>query len=723
MGAAVLALAAAPAAPAAPPAPGSPCASSTHPWCDTSLSPDARARLVVAQLTQAEKFDLMAADGAGVDGHTGRNEGVPRLGVPEVDQTDASGGVRRGQATAMPAPVSLAATFDRGLTERYAAIVGEEARQKGNDILLGPGVNLHRVPGNGRNFEYFGEDPELAKVIAVAYIEALQDTGVMGDVKHFAANNQEGLPGGAGSRYRVDAVIDERTLRELYLPAFEAAVEEADVATVMTAYNKLNGEYMAENCPLIRDVLEDEWGFDGFTLSDYFLGVYTTVDSANCGLSLENPSPSWFSLDRLTFATAAGAVSQATIDEHVRRQLRTLFTFGVFDRAPFPEDGAIDVDAHSRAAGELAAHGIVLLKNDGDRLPLDRPGVDTIAVIGEAADDYAVGAGSSQVSPTRTITPLDGIRERAGAGARVVHDDGTDPNRAARTAAAADVAVVVAATREGEAADRPCLSLAPACNPQPPIDLDGAGPLYGDQDAVIERVAAAQDDTVVVLQSGTPVLMPWLDRVPAVLEAWYPGQEGGRAIARVLFGDVNPSARLPVTFPAREADTPFAGRPERYPGIGDEAVYSEGVFMGYRHYDEQGIEPLFAFGHGLSYTSFDYSGLSVRRRGEGRVDVSVRVRNTGGRDGREIPQLYLGLPDPKPGVEQPPKWLRHFRRVTLEAGESERVRFTLNRRDFSYWDADADRFTVAPGCYRVMVGASSRDIRVQREVSQGGGRC
>jgi beta-glucosidase len=293
----------------------------------------------------------------------------------------------------------------------------------------------------------------------------------------------------------------------------------------------------------------------------------------------------------------------------------------------------------------------------------------------------------------------------------------------ARTAAAADVAIVVAATREGEGADRPCLSLASACNPQPAIDLDGPGPVYGDQDAVIERVAAAQDDTVVVVQSGTPVVMPWLDRVRAVVEAWYPGQEGGNAIARVLFGDVNPSGRLPVTFPKREADTPFAGHPERYPGIADEAVYSEGVFVGYRHYDEHGIEPLFAFGHGLSYTTFDYSGLRIRRRGDGRVDVSVRVRNTGERDGREVAQLYLGMPDPKAGVEQPPRWLRSFRRLSLQEGESERVTFRLNRRDFSYWDADADRFTVAPGCYRVMVGASSRDVRLQGAVSQGDGDC
>jgi beta-glucosidase len=711
------------AADAAPAQPGSPCAGGTHPWCDTSLSPDQRARLVLAQMTQAEKLGYLATDGFNLGGHTGRNLGIPRLGVPDVDQTDASGGVRQGQATALPASVSLAASFDRGMAKRYGALVGDEAKNTGNDILLGPGVNIHRVPNNGRNFEYYGEDPELAKVIAVEYIEGLQRTGVMGSVKHFAGNNQEGVPGGPGSRYKVNAAIDERTLRELYLPAFEAAVKDAGVATVMTAYNKVNGEYMGENCPLVRDLLKGEWAFDGIALSDYFAGVYTTADSLNCGLDLENPSPVWFSPERLAGGLGSGQVSQATIDEHVQRQLRTLFKFGVFDRAPFPENGPIDTDAHSRAAREFSERGIVLLKNDRDPLPLDLATVDRIAVIGEAADDYAVGAGSSQVAPTRIVTALDGIRARAGAGATVVHDDGTDPERAARTAAAADVAIVVAATREGEGADRPCLSLASACNPQPAIDLDGPGPVYGDQDAVIARVAAAQDDTVVVVQSGTPVLMPWLDRVSAVLEAWYPGQEGGNAIARVLFGDVNPSGRLPVTFPEREADTPFAGHPERYPGIADEAVYSEGVFVGYRHFDEQGIEPLFAFGHGLSYTTFDYSGLRIRRRGDGRVDVSVRVRNTGERDGREVAQLYLGMPDPKAGVEQPPRWLRSFRRLSLQKGESERVTFRLNRRDFSYWDADADRFTVAPGCYRIMVGASSRDIREQGAVAQGDGDC
>jgi beta-glucosidase len=674
---------------------------------------------VLAEMTQAEKFDFMAGDGFGAGGHTGRNEGIPRLGVPEVDQTDASGGVRQGQATAMPAPISLAATFDPAVARRYAAIVGDEARNKGNDILLGPGVNIHRIPSGGRNFEYLGEDPKLAAELAVGYIEGLQGEGVIADVKHYAVNNQEGLAGGAGSRHRVNAVVDERTLREIYLPAFEAAVKDAGVGTVMEAYNRVNGEYMTENCPLVNDVLKTEWGFEGFALSDYFVAQFSTVDSANCGNDLELPSPVFYTPERLAAAVASGQVAQATIDDRVLHQLRTMFAFGLFDRVPFPENGEIAFDAHSRIARQISERGIALLKNDRRTLPLRLHELDEVAVIGEAADDYAVGTGSSQVNPTRTVSALDGIRSRVGGAARVVHDDGTDPERAARTAAAADVAIVVAATREGEGADRPCLSLAPACNPAPAVDLDGPGPFYGDQDTVIDQVARAQKDTVVVLQSGTPVLMPWLDRVRAVVEAWYPGQEGGNAIAAVLLGDVNPSGRLPVTFPRSEADTPTAGHPERYPGVADNAFYSEGVFMGYRHYDEHGVEPLFPFGHGLSYTSLDYRDLRIRRTRRDAAKVSVTVRNRGRRAGREVVQLYLGMPDPKPGVDQPPKWLRGFENVWLERGESKRVRFRLEPRDFSFWDEERDRFAVAAGCYRVIVGNSSRDVREQGAIALG----
>ncbi len=698
------------------PGPGSPCAGSANPWCNTSLSPDERAQLVLAAMTQAEKFDFMAGEGLlGLGGHTGRNAGIPRLGVPEVDQTDASAGVRQGEATAMPAPIALAATFDQDLARRYGALVANEAKNRGNDILLGPGVNIMRIPGNGRNFEYFSEDPELAAEVAVAYIEGTQGEGVIADVKHYALNNQEGLPGPVGSRHLVNAIVDERTLREIYLPAFEAAVKDADVGTVMEAYNRVNGAYMTENCPLVVDVLKGDWDFAGFAISDYFVAQQSTVDSANCGNDLEEPSPVHYTPELLGAAVASGQVSQATIDDHVLRQLRTMFAFGLFDRAPFPEAGAIDFAGHGATARKVAGRAMTLLKNRGGRLPLDPGSVERIALIGEAADEYAVGAGSSQVDPIHApVTPLDGIRSRAAAaGITVVYDDGTDPARAAQVAAAADVAIVVAATHEGEGAggDRPCLSLAPACNPPPPIDLDGPGPLYGDQDAVIAAVGAAQKDTVVVLESGTPVLMPWLRRVKAVLEAWYPGQEGGDAIAAVLFGAVNPAGRLPVTFPKSEADTPFAGHPERYPGINDTATYSEGVFMGYRHYDQHRIKPLFAFGHGLSYTQFRFSDLRVQRapgkRGGAFAKVSLAVTNTGDRRGVAVPQLYLGLPS-RPGVRQPPKALKGFNPIELARDQARRVRFKLDRRAVSYWDAEAHEWRLASGCVRVLVGRSSR---------------
>ena len=662
-------------------------------------------------MTREEKFDLMAGDEpagvltAGENDHTGTSDGIPRLGVPTVYYTDGPLGVRQGRATAMPAPIGLAATFSPALAARYAALVGDEAKKKGNDVIHAPTVNIMRTPLAGRTFEAFGEDPLLTSRIAVSYIRAMERAGVLGNVKHYAANNQE------VNRFTVNAVVDERTLREIYLPHFEASVREARVGSVMAAYNSVNAEPMTENRPLLLDVLKGDWGFEGYVLTDYGFAQRSTDRAANNGLDLEMPFRGWYSRMALTLAVESGAVSQATIDEHVRRILRTMFAYGMFDRPAYRNEPAqIDVRGHGAVARDVEQAATVLLRNDGGALPLDASRLRSIALIGEDADRYVTGGGSANVRPFYSVTPREGIGRRAGPRVDVRYDDGEDPERAAQVARSSDVAIVFASDSQTEFADKPCLSL--RCgNPD------------RDQDALIEEVGRANRNTIVVLETGGPVLMPWVDDVRAVVEAWYPGVEGGNALAAVLFGDADPSGRLPASFPRREEDKP-ASSPEQYPGVAEQAHYSEGVFVGYRHYDERGIEPLFPFGHGLSYTTFGYGGLRIERgRGDTRATVSAAVRNTGRRPGVEVAQLYLGMPDPSRDVQQPPKVLRGFSRVVLAPGGSRRVRFPLDSRAVSYWDAAADAWRVAPGCYEVMVGRSSRDIHLRGVLPVGGARC
>jgi len=590
-------------------------------------------------------------------------------------------------------------------------VIANEARAKRNDVLHAPTTNIMRTPLAGRTFEGFGEDPFLASRITVDWIVGAQGEGVVANVKHFAANNQE------INRFTVNAVIDERTLREIYLPHFEAAVREAGVGSVMCSYNRLNGQKACENPHLLNDILKNDWGFRGYVLSDYGFAMTSTAGSANGGTSLELPQAGWYQPTSLTLAVTAGQVSMATIDELVRRILRTMFAFGIFDREPLTnDDGLIDQVGHAAVAQEVEEGAITLLKNGpgpggSPVLPLDASSLSSIAVIGADADAFITGGGSGDVTPFSVVTPRQGITDRAGqAGIEVSYEPGQTPAAGAAAATGADVAIVFASDAQREFVDKPCLT------------LECGNPSRGDQDGLIAAVAAANPRTIVVLETGGPVLMPWVDQVPAVLEAWYPGQEGGTALARVLFGDVDPGGRLPATFPRNENDKP-ANTPQQYPGVAEEATYSEGVFVGYRHYDENAIEPLFPFGHGLSYTTFAYDRLRVRARRDGRVRVRVRVQNTGLRAGTEIVQLYLGLPEPNAGVPQPPKALKAMGKVRLEPRRRKRLRFDLDTRAFSYWDTASGGWVVAPGCYQVMVGRSSRDVRVTGAVGLAGGDC
>ncbi|HEX2084141.1 MAG TPA: glycoside hydrolase family 3 C-terminal domain-containing protein [Solirubrobacteraceae bacterium] len=525
-----------------------------RPWCDTSLSADDRAGLLLAALTRDEKIDLLAGDEltgvAGREGtHTGTLNGVPRVGMPPVYFSDGPVGPRQGRATAMPTSMALASTFSEELAFRHAAIIGDEVKKKGNDVVFAPAVNMMRTPLNGRTFEYFGEDPYLAARMAVGWTRGVQSEGIIGNIKHYAVNNQEGVGaqpqgtplgvGVVGNRITVDARLDERTLREIYLAQFEAAVKEAGVGSVMCAYNRVNGSYACENEHLLEDVLKEEWGFDGFVLTDYG-AAKSTNNSLNNGLDLDIWPAIAYRREFVNAALASGAVPEATIDEHVRRTLRTLFAFGFFDREAYADDDSrIDKEAHHAAAADLEQEGIVLLENDGGILPLDAGRIARLAVIGPEAETLRNGGGSSAINPYMTTNPRQGIEARIGQ-EKVVFDNGSDAARAAAVARDADVAVVIVGDRMTEGSDKQCLGL--NCSQADRID----------RDALIRRVAEAQPRTIVVLQTGGPVLTPWRDAVPGLLEAWYPGQNGGTAIARVLFGDAEPGGRLPATFPLRE---------------------------------------------------------------------------------------------------------------------------------------------------------------------------
>ena len=703
-----------------------------HLWCDTNLSPDARAALLLDQLTEDEKISLLAGDDydgvLGREGtHTGTSDGIERVGLPTVYFSDGPVGVRSGQATAMPVPMGLAASFDTKLARLHGRTIATEARAKGNDVIYAPTVNILRTPLWGRAFETYGEDPFLTSRIGVSWIKAAQSTGLIASVKHYAANNQEGAgpqadesrpgepigpPATEGSRFTVNVVVDKRTMREIYLPQFEAAVKDAKAGSVMCAYPRVNGAYACENGTLLKGILRDDWGFKGFVLADYG-AAHIAGPSLNNGLDFDPFGAIFHAYEppQVRAALATGQAEFERVNEHVRWILRTLFAYGFFDREAFVyDDDQIDKEKHLRVAQRVEEGAITLLRNRGRMLPLDADELDSIALIGRVADEFTTGGGSADVDPFMFRSPREAITERAGDGVEVRFDDGSDPERAAAVARDSDVAIVFAADYQTEFIDRRCLSL------QCP-------PWNGDQDALISEVATANERTVVVLETGGPVLTPWRDEVAAIVEAWYPGAGGGPAIARVLFGDVDPGGRLPATFPQGEEQYPYYGDSEAYPGVAEEVEFKEGVLVGYRWFDAQRLKPAYPFGFGRSYTRFRYGKLKVRRRGRDAAVVQFTVRNVGRRRGVEVPQLYLGLPSPGDGIEQPPRQLKDFRKLRVRPGRRARVRFRIDPRDLSYWNADTDSWRIAPGCYRVMVGRSSRRIVRRAKLPFAGGRC
>jgi beta-glucosidase len=702
-----------------------------HPWCDTSLSPLTRADMVLAQMTTEDKVDFLGGDSfqggtqATPDNHTGVQDGVPGLDVPTVNYTDGPQGPRQGNSTGLPAPLGLAATFNPAMARLYATVAANEARDKGNDAIFGPTVNIMRTPLGGRTYEAFGEDPFLTTAMTVPWIEAAQAQGVMADVKHFAENNQEGedptgllnqpgAPVGAGviaPRYIDNALVDDRTLHEVELPAFQAAVQRAHVATVMCSYNMVNGTYACENPTLLQTILRGQWGFDGYVLADYG-AAHDTIGNLNNGLDFEPWPPAAYQSLEIDAALLTGQVSQATLDDHVRSILQTWFRFGVFDRAAYAnDDNQIDKPAHAHNAIAIEEQAATLLRNAGHLLPLSAAKLHRIAVIGKAANTYVTGGGSGNVTPFQFTSLLAGIQARAGKRVNVTYDDGSNAASAVADAKAADVAIVDASDYYTEGADRSCLTLeCPNSN--------------GDQDSLIEQVAAANPRTVVVLESGGPDLTPWSRQVGAVLESWYPGGPGGTAVAGVLFGDADPGGRLPVSFPGSASQYPTAGNPAQYPGIGNQVQYSEGLDVGYRWYDAQHVAPAYPFGYGLSYTGLRYSKLKVRRLtgGGDRYRISVIITNTGARTGWAVPELYLSIPSTS-ALAQPPDELKGFAKLSLAPHRHRTATITLNAQSFSSWDSAAQAWQVAPGCDTIMVGSSSRSLPLRARVAQGGARC
>lgn len=793
---------------------------------------ETRVDSLLKQLRLEEKIDIIG----GVDEFYIRAN--QRIGLPRLKMADGPVGVRNYGPSTVFGGIGLAATWDPELAQRIGAVIGEDARARGVHFMLGPGVNIYRAPMCGRNFEYFGEDPFLSARTAVAYIKGMQSQGVSATVKHFMGNNQE------YDRHNIDSIIDERTMREIYLPVFEAAVKEAHVGAIMDSYNLTNGVHMTQNGYLNGDVVKKDWGFAGVLMSDW-TSVYDGVAAANGGLDLEMPSGKFMNRATLLPAIRAGKVSEATIDDKVRRILRTAIQFGWLDREQTDSSISLLNPEGKQVAVEAAREGMVLLKNNGNLLPLDKGKLRTIAIIGpDAYPAVPAGGGSADAKPFTPVSYLEGLTNYPGSSAKVYYERGlptldeiakhteftteatngrqglkteffTNPTLSGTPAvirtdkhvnyeparggdgAETDMSIrwtgyftpatageylvfvqgpgenggyrlyidkklvfdnwknwyafvsevsttltsgphlveldyyahggwgktranlgilrpetLVSAEAKSLAARADAVVLAVGFDPSSEGEsADRTFQLPPGQDELIHQITGANKNTVVVMTSGGGVDMAgWVDQVPVLLQAWYPGQEGGTALAQLLFGEFNPSGRLPITIERRWEDN--AVHDSYYPKNGEKKVeYSEGVFVGYRHFDKAGIKPLFPFGYGLSYTTFAFKNLTVSAAsGDESVTVAFDVSNTGTRSGAEVAQVYVG--DRHAKVPRPVKELKEFTKVELNPGETKHVQVTLDRRAFSYYDVKSHAWTVAPGDFDIYVARSSAEIEL-----------
>ena len=799
---------------------------------DSNNSINDRVEDLLKRLTLEEKISL-------IGGSDFSTKAIERLGIPKLKMSDGPVGVRWGNSSAFPSGIAMAATWDTSLINKIGVSIGQEVKGKGRDVILGPCVNIARIPQGGRNFESFGEDPYLTTRMAVSYIEGVQSQGVAATVKHFAVNNQE------DERMFVDVKIGHRALNEIYLRAFKAAVKEAKVLAIMAAYNKVNGYYCSENDYLLKTKLKKNWGFTGLAMSDWG-AVHSSIPTANGGLDLEMPYGTYLNDSTLIDAINNGIVKESTIDDKVRRILRVMFELGLFDRKDSTDNNLINTKEHREAALKTATEGIVLLKNDNNILPLDRNKIRSIAVIGTGAKYARVGGGgSSMVNPIFAVSPLEALQNKIGKNIKidyaegvilngdgasidstmfylpnnpskhglvteffdnknlsgkpvltrtdkdinfnwgneapfegfknknysvrwasilkpvktgeylidVTSDDGSrvyidnklivndwsdhaaeihsykikliagrsyklkyeyyqnggdavaklgwrPPNEdliaeAVSAAKRSDVVIVFAGTSqffESEGFDRKNLDLP------------------NDQDKLIDALVKANKNVIVVLNSGSPIIMSkWIKNVSGVLEAWFGGEEGGNAITNVLLGDYNPSGKLPITFPRSWED---CSAYKSYKAQDSVSNYSDGIFVGYRHFDKNRIKPLFPFGFGLSYTKFSYSNLRIEPavNGTGNIKITFKVENSGKTKGTEISQLYLGMLNSK--VARAIKELKAFDKITLKPGEAKEVEFNIDRNALAYFNDKTESWITEPGEVKVMVGSSSRDIRL-----------
>jgi len=706
-------------------------------YLDEGQPLEVRVEDALSRMTLEEKVKILHAQSKF------SSAGVPRLGIPELWTSDGPHGIRpevlwdewdqagwtNDSCVAFPALTCLAATWNEDMAALYGKSIGEEARYREKDVLLGPGVNICRTPLGGRNFEYMGEDPYLASRMVVPYVQEVQKNGVATCVKHFALNNQE------DNRNDYDAVVDDRTLYEIYLPAFKAAVQEGGAWSIMGAYNLYKGQHACHNQYLLNDILKGEWGFDGAVISDWG-GTHDTDEAITNGLDLEfgswtdgltwsksNSYDSYFMAGPYLEKLRNGSASEDVLNEKVRRVLRLIFRTAMKSGKPA---GAMCSPEHYDAARRIAGEGIVLLKNDNDVLPVDVGTVKKIAVIGEnAVKMMTVGGGSSSLKVQHECSPLEGIRAAVGDKVEIVYERGyvgdvggtfdgvaTGQDLSESRTEAQLVADAVAAAREADA-----VLFFGGLNKAGNQDCEGSDRLHLElpyaQDKVIEALADANPNMAVVIVSGNAVAMPWIGKVNTVVEAWYSGSQAGHAIADVLFGKVNPSGKLPFTFPVKLEDNGAHAMGAYQPG--DLSVeYKEGLYVGYRWADKHDVEPLFPFGHGLSYTDFTYGKAKCRKtsvKAGAVVKVSVDVTNSGDVAGKEVVQLYIG--DEESALERPVKELKGFRKVYLEPGQTKTVTFGITPDDLKYFDDVQHDWVLEPGRFTAYVGSSSRDIRTE----------
>lgn len=710
-------------------------------YLDVTRPIDERVEDALSRMTLKEKIGMIHAQSKFC------SPGVGRLGIPELWTTDGPHGIRpevlwdeweqagwsNDSCVAFPALTCLAATWNPEMSALYGKSIGEEARYRKKSVILGPGVNIYRTPLNGRNFEYMGEDPYLAGEMVVPYVKGVQANGVAACVKHFALNNQE------LNRHTTNVIIDDRTLYEIYLPAFKKAVIDGGAWAIMGAYNYYKDQHLCHNQYLLNDILKGEWGFDGAVISDWG-GTHDTKEAITNGLDLEfgswtnglsngrsNAYDNYYLANPYLNLINEGKVGTKELDDKVRRVLKLIFRTEMNPERPF---GSLCSDNHYAAARQIGDEGIVLLKNGGKVLPLNPSRSKKILVVGEnALKMMTVGGGSSSLKVQREISPLDGIRAAASNGCEVSYvrgyvGDVTGEYNGVTTGQnlkddRSEDELIAEAVREAKNAD--CVIFVGGLNKSKHQDCEDSdraalGLPYG-QDKVIEALAGANKNLVVVNISGNAVAMPWIKKVPSVVQAWFLGSESGNSIADVIFGKVNPSGKLPFTFPARLEDVATHAAGE-YPGVkrADKDIwderYNEGIFVGYRWHDTKKIAPLFAFGHGLSYTTFDFGKVTADRKnisGNDKITFTVPVTNTGDLAGAEVVQLYIS--DPKCTVERPAKELKGFAKVFLQPGESKNVTLEISKDDLSYFNADNHEWTVEPGEFKALVGPASDDIK------------